>query len=671
VSTPPPTWARTWWIMAGVLLITVSAGVAWTEQHRLRVSAQPPERVPVLVADFGNHTGDQALDDSLHFVLERELSASDVITIVQRPRVQDVLPLMRRSADTRLTPDIAREVALRDGDVRALVTGRVDSDGPGYLLTVDVIDVRSGATVASRSTGVGTRSKLLTGVRQLAGWARHALGETPRTALSDSRPPQVTTASLSALNLYAQAMDALFHDRQQVARALLESALREDPSFALAHSWLTVVLQNGPDFRSVAPLAREHDERALALSRDTSPRERLHVEGTYYMNRGQTDKAVAAWEALIKIDPDDAVAHSQLSVLYFGQRRIPDALRELERMVALQPNDFTFLAFTAQSYALWAADLDHARPLVQRAAALWPAQRDALGSELWRLTLPPESARRAAWVLMFPAYERWHAGDVGGALQEMQRVLDTDPLPTPRDRDALLTIASALKMSAGQLRGGPRSWPCEGGTQIGVCELNLAVLADIVDDIPNLRRHMLRVPVEREQRALRFVRAGLYAQAEYVMSHNQPDGPFYWTARGELARRRGHLAEAVDDLHRGIEAEHDTLSERYLGAESLADALMQLKRPEEALKVLQEAAAAEPKYTRTGPSAAFWLRVLDRLSRMYRDLGRTAEADAVDARLRRLLEFADPDHPIVTRLAKMSHGVWSPRAAARLTASGQ
>ena len=113
---------------------------------------------------------------------------------------------------------------------------------------------------------------------------------------------------------------------------------------------------------------------------------------------------------------------------------------ELERVVALRPNDFSFLTFTAQSYALWAGDLDHARPLVQRAATLWSAQHDAFGSELWRLNLPPESARRAAWVLMFPAYERWHAGDVRGALGEMQHVLDTNPLPSPRDRDALLTI---------------------------------------------------------------------------------------------------------------------------------------------------------------------------------------------------------------------------------------
>jgi hypothetical protein len=164
---------------------------------------------------------------------------------------------------------------------------------------------------------------------------------------------------------------------------------------------------------------------------------------------------------------------------------------------------------------------------------------------------------------------------------------------------------------------------------------------------------MARVPVEGEQRAFRLVRAGLYREAESVIGQDRSTQGYRETARGELALRRGHISEAVTELERGLAlASAHTLSERYLGAESLAGALERLNRNEDAVKVLEAAAQAEPRYTYTGPSGAFWLRVLGRLSRTYRDHGRSADADAVEARLRNLLILADPDHPLVVQLQR-------------------
>ena len=51
-----------------------------------------------------------------------------------------------------------------------------------------------------------------------------------------------------------------------------------------------------------------------------------------------------------------------------------------------------------------------------------------------------------------------------------------------------------------------------------VREFHLAVLADAVDDTATMRRHLSRVPLDGEQRALRLARAGLYAQAEYLIA---------------------------------------------------------------------------------------------------------------------------------------------------------
>jgi hypothetical protein len=80
----------------------------------------------VLVTAVENHSGDPLLDGTLQFALERELAGSRHVNVASRERVADTLLLMRRPTSTPLDLAIGREVALRDGAIRALVTGRVE-----------------------------------------------------------------------------------------------------------------------------------------------------------------------------------------------------------------------------------------------------------------------------------------------------------------------------------------------------------------------------------------------------------------------------------------------------------------------------------------------------------------------------------------------------------------
>ncbi len=311
----------------------------------------------------------------------------------------------------------------------------------------------------------------------------------------------------------------------------------------------------------------------------------------------------------------------------------------------MRPYDFRLATYAAQAWALSAGDYDRARPFADRARALWPAAGQAASSELGAMNLPPYYARDVAWVLFFPAYARYRAADIPGMLAEVRRVVDADPLPSPLDRDAVHMIAGAFEMSAGRLEHLRTTVPREG--QESVRHMGLAVLADIVDDFHTLHDQMLQVPIEGEGRALRYVRAGLYPQAEQILARGAGNAGFFYTASGELALRRGNVADSIPLLQRGLTAaRRDTLSERYLGAESLADALERLGRKSEALDTLEQAAADFPRYTRTGPSGAFWLRVLRRLARAYRERGRETDATAVEDRLKRFLVMADPDHPL-------------------------
>jgi len=558
---------------------------------------------------------------------------------------------MRRAEDSRVTPAVAREVSLRDGNIRAVAVGRIGRVGMPYVLTVELVDPHTGATIATCSDQVVSESELLGALRRLALSVRDALGERRAMPAQDANLPRVTTASLTALRLYGKAEEAQARHQRQAARVLLESAVREDPQFASAYRRLALVMASQPDSPALRSVMVQHAERALALADRVTEAERLRIVATYHTIRAEYEKATAACEALTKLDPDDWEAHSALASLYYRLSRNREAVNEVERAANLRPNDFGSVVWAAQAWAITANDVDHARPYVERARALLPAHADRVSGELGVVNLPPPQARQVAWVLFFRAYELWRASDVPAMVSEVQQALASNLPADGPERDAFLTIAISLYMSAGRLSEAGQL--AERMFQERLRHLHLAVIADAVDDFQALRRHMSRVPVQGEERALRYVRAGLDRQAEEVLSRPGFIEGFAHAARGELALRRGRHAEAIEELRRGIELTRTyMLAERYLAAESLADVLERLNRTDEALAVLEAAAADVPQYARTGPSGAFWLRVLGRLSQTYRRMGRISDADVVDRRLQALLALGDASHPLVRQVAQ-------------------
>ena len=94
----------------------------------------------------------------------------------------------------------------------------------------------------------------------------------------------------------------------------------------------------------------------------------------------------------------------------------------------------------------------------------------------------------------------------------------------------------------------------------------------------------------------------------------------------------------------------------YLGSESLAQTYRKSGRLGEALRVLQQASLQKAR-NYSGPdsfvtSGALWLRNELQLADLYHDLGRTLEAEQVENELRKMLTFADADHPILRELKK-------------------
>ncbi|HJU73850.1 MAG TPA: tetratricopeptide repeat protein, partial [Gemmatimonadaceae bacterium] len=146
---------------------------------------------------------------------------------------------------------------------------------------------------------------------------------------------QVTTSSLSALRMYAEALRV--HDREGPDRgiAVLERALAEDSNFAMAWRRLGAWATNpsvGIRFRAKGESALR---RAYDLRARLPDRERLAVEGLYYtVLDTDHERAATAYASIIDKYPNDQTAINNIGVTYDRLGRAPEALTMYLRAIA-------------------------------------------------------------------------------------------------------------------------------------------------------------------------------------------------------------------------------------------------------------------------------------------------------------------------------------------------
>src|SRR5262249_39386327 len=146
-------------------------------------SARPLRPLPfkardwVLVTSFENKTGLSIFDGTLEAALERELRNSRYLNVVPRERINDALALMRKPDTATIDAALGREVCLRDGEIRAMVTGRIEKIGSRFLLSVNLLDPRRGVAVAGVAEEAGGEAEALPAIQRASDRLRKTLGE--------------------------------------------------------------------------------------------------------------------------------------------------------------------------------------------------------------------------------------------------------------------------------------------------------------------------------------------------------------------------------------------------------------------------------------------------------------------------------------------------------------
>ena len=623
------------WAGAAMAASLAAAGV-WL-LHVSRSNPPAASRDWVIIAGFENRTGEPGLDGALEYALDRELSRSRRVSVTPRDRIEDVLSLMRQPPQAALDERLARAVAVRDGGVKAVLSGRVEKIGGKYVATVRLVAPETGAATAVFEA-VGSQEELLAGMRSISGQARKALGETGTAPPTDD--PQVyrvTTASLPALRLFSAGVARLNNGYQwEAGSTLFEEAVRVDPDFATAHIYAARCLSNLKQEDRAAP----HYEEAHRLAAGVSERERLFILGSYYERYLQDDRqALPPYQTLASLYPDHLWGVTCLLDVYTRLRMIDAQAREIKRLIGLRPARLNWL------HTIWAYH-----------TFLRPDRKEAkrYGDDL--RTMEADRPDLAAGPDLDAATERWRSGDARGAARDIDRLTEVAlKRGGPRYQRAVVEAQLAL----GRLRAAEEM--CRMGAmsieQPGAPSRDcLTRLAHMRDDRQQ-GMELLRSSTEKATKFGWFTNiflSAVWLKEGSITERLAPMLPASPMTEGLLLLARDQSREAAERLGQ-VEYVYDAPVRQSAGTPGtvlwyrlgLASALEREERLEEAI------AALEP-HTRPGAAhlsdAWPWPQAREKVAELYRKAGRIADAARVEEELRQRLAAADADFPQRLRL---------------------
>ena len=321
--------ARHWKAIAAVLLLLGLGAVYWVWKGS-RTPALTEEDVLVLT-DFVNTTGDPVFDSTLKQAVEVKLRESPFLNVYADAKVREMLELMKRSPEERITQAIGREVCQRQG-LKAMMTGQIAPLGERFVVTLEALECESGETLALHQVEVDSKEDVLGAVGSATSQIRRGLGESLASIERFDTPiEEATTASLEALRAYSLGQEQV---GDEASVPFFERALEIDPSFALAYAKLGTVYRNYGELEKAA----EYRQRAYDLRDRVSERERLYITSHYYGSLGDLEKQNETLKLTIETYPRDWVAPHNLALNLMGVGDFDEALINAQEALRLAPD---------------------------------------------------------------------------------------------------------------------------------------------------------------------------------------------------------------------------------------------------------------------------------------------------------------------------------------------
>ena len=390
-------------------LIALAAAMGWNVWKSELISRPTTKGIAVLPFENLSHDPDNAYfaDGIQEEILTRLASIAD-LKVISRTSTQ------RYESKPRNLPEIAKQLGVAN-----ILEGSVQKAADQVRVNVQLVNAQTEShiwaeTYDRKLTDIfSVESDVAKAVAdqlraQLTGREQQALAATPTTN------PEAYDAYLRGLAYTVKTLPTAAN--AIAAQKYLREAVRLDPKFALSWALLSYVDARGYMTQSLQPTvalreeARQAAETALTLQPDLG--EAVLAKGSYYYfclkdydtavryfeqarqllpnssripqslafvarRRGQWDRSESYFNEAEKLDPRNVYLLTQHASTYIELRRFPEALRKLDEVLNITPDDVDALALKA-NIAQMEGDLPRASALL---APLRPGADDSSAVE--------------------------------------------------------------------------------------------------------------------------------------------------------------------------------------------------------------------------------------------------------------------------------------------------
>jgi serine/threonine protein kinase/tetratricopeptide (TPR) repeat protein len=326
---------KLWKILVPAALVLVAAltiGGLYLRAHRVKPLT---DRDTVVLADFANSTGDAVFDDALKTALAVSLNQSPFLNVLDDNKVAAQLKLMERPPNTRLTPEVARDLCQRAGS-KVYIAGSIAGLGNQYVIGLKAVNCASGDLVAQEQATAGGKEKVLDELGQTATKLRGELGESLTSIQKFDMPlEEATTSSLEALKAITMATKTRGEHGTAAALPYNQNAIELDPNFALGYRAV------GASYSTMGQIerAREYYTKAFQLKEHASEREKLSITADYYKNvTGELEKAVQTFQQWTERYPRSARPYNGLGAAEAGMGQYERAMEAFRENIKNDPS---------------------------------------------------------------------------------------------------------------------------------------------------------------------------------------------------------------------------------------------------------------------------------------------------------------------------------------------
>jgi len=357
---------KLWKILVPAAVVVVAALVAGGLYFRSRHAAPLTEKDTIVLSDFTNTTGDAVFEGTLRQGLSSQLEQSPFLNLLSDERVAQTLALMAQPKDARFTRELAREVCQRTASA-ASIEGSISSLGSQYVVGLKAVNCRNGDALANEQATASGKEQVLKALGEAATKIRVKLGESLASVQKYDAPAEnVTTPSLEALQAYSLGYQAQIVKRDNAAAVpLLQRAISLDANFAMAYARL------GTNYFNLGQTARaaENTRKAYELRDRVSEREKLYITSHYeHYVMGNLEATRKAYELWAQTYPRDDTPPGNLGTIYIALGDYDKALAAAQESLKLDPGSGLGYSNLVNSYVT-VNRLDEARATAQEAQA--------------------------------------------------------------------------------------------------------------------------------------------------------------------------------------------------------------------------------------------------------------------------------------------------------------